>query len=157
MSGHRVEASRTVSVDPETAFHRLLGARLTDIFRRRYAAFPAVVDVTGQPDDWGVVGQTRTIVLTDGARLRETLTDVDPTSSFSYRLDELEGPLRHFVQTIDGLWTTTPHEGGTRISWSWTFYPKAAPARLTTNVIGRMWAGYAERALAEVEQVVTRD
>ncbi len=156
MSGHRVEASRVVPVEPGAAFDRLMGVRLPDVFNRRYAAFPAVTDVIDQPDGWGVVGQARTIVLADGGRLRETLTDVERPSSFAYRLDGIEGPLRHFVHTIDGEWTVTPHDGGARIGWAWTFYPKASPARLTTSVIGRMWMGYADRALTELGPILTR-
>lgn len=157
MSGHRVEASRTVEVEPDVAFDRLMNVQLTDVFNRRYAAFPAVTGVTDQPDDWGAVGQTRTILLADGGRLRETLTDIERPHRFAYLLDGIHGPLRHFVHTIDGVWTITPHDGGARIGWAWTFYPKASPARLTSNVIGRMWKGYADRALVELEAVLTRD
>ena len=146
-----------VSVEPDVAFDRLMSVRLTDVFNRRYAALPAVTDVTDQPDDWGLVGQTRTIVLADGGRLRETLTDVERPRSFAYRLDGIEGPLRHFVHTIDGVWTVTAQDGGSCIGWAWTFYPKASPARLTTSVIGRMWMGYADRALTELEAILTRD
>jgi len=157
MSGYRVEASRVVSVEPDVAFDRLMTVRLTDVFSRRYAALPAVTEVTDQPDDWGVVGQTRTIVLADGGRLRETLTDIKRPHSFAYRLDGIEGPLRHFVHTIDGVWTITSQDGGARIGWAWTFYPKASPARLTTSVIGRMWMGYADRALMELEAILKGD
>ena len=156
MSGHRVETSRFVAVEPVVAFDRLLGVRLPDLFTRRYAAFPAVKEVTDEPDDWGIVGQTRTIVLADGGRLRETLTSVDRPDGFSYVLDEIEGPLRHFVHTINGRWTIAAESGGARIGWAWTFYPKAAPARLTTSVIGRMWKGYADRALIELEIILVR-
>ncbi|MBS2937724.1 SRPBCC family protein [Nocardioides sp. J2M5] len=156
MSGHRVEASRVVAVEPEVAFDRLMGARLTEVFNRRFAAFPAVADVTDQPDDWGAVGQTRMIVLADGGRLRETMTDVERPRSFAYRLDEIEGPLRRFVHTIDGAWTVTPADGGARVGWAWTFHPRTSPARLTTSVLGRMWKGYADRALAELETILTR-
>lgn len=156
MTGHRVEASRVVPIAPEAAFDRLMEARLPEVFARRYAAFPAVTDVTDQPEDWGTVGQTRVIVLADGGRLRETLTDVERPSGFAYRLDGIEGPLRHFVRSIDGAWTTTAHADGTRIGWAWTFHPKASPARLTTSVMGRMWMGYADRALLQLETILTR-
>ena len=145
-----------VSVEPVVAFDRLMGVHLPDVFTRRYAAFPAVSAVEDQPDDWGTVGQTRSIVLSDGGRLRETLTAVDRPDRFSYLLDEIAGPLRHFVHTVDGEWTIAPEDGGARIGWAWTFYPKASPARLTTSVIGRMWRGYADRALVEIETILTR-
>jgi hypothetical protein len=50
MSGHRVEASRVVSVEPDLAFDRLMKVQLTDVFVRRFAALPAVTGVIDQPD-----------------------------------------------------------------------------------------------------------
>jgi hypothetical protein len=156
MPGHRVEASRLVAVEPTLAFDRLLSASLPEVFSRRYAAFPPIREVTDQSAGWGASGQTRTIHLTDGSHLRETLTSVDPPRGYSYVLDEIHGPLRPFVRTIDGAWSVTPEGDGSRIGWSWTMYPKISPGRLTMNVIGRMWKGYAERALVELEKVLTR-
>jgi hypothetical protein len=156
MAGHRVDASRLVAVEPTQAFDRLIAAPLPEIFSRRFAAFPAVREVNDEPEVWGTVGQTRTIVLTDGATLRETLTAVDRPHGYSYLLDDLHGPLKPFVRTIDGAWTVTPEGTGARIGWSWTLHPKAPPARLTMNVMARMWKGYAERGLAEVETILMR-
>ena len=145
-----------VPVEATAAFGRLIAGALPEIFSKRYAAFPAIREVLDQPDDWGVVGQTRIIVLADGGRLRETLTEVDPPRSYSYVLDEIHGALRPFVSTVDGTWTVTPAGDASRIGWSWTLHPKTSPARLTMNVIGRMWKGYADRALAELESILTR-
>ena len=156
MSGHRVDASRLVAVEPTDAFDRLIAARLPEVFSRRYAAFPPVREVIDEPEEWGTVGQTRTILLTDGSRLRETLTSVDRPPGYAYLLDDLHGPLRPFVRTIEGVWSVTPEGTGARIGWAWTLYPKASPARLTLNVIGRMWKGYADRALVELETILMR-
>ena len=156
MPGHLVEASRLVAVEPTEAFERLITAPLPEIFSRRFAAFPAVQEVADAPDVWGTVGQTRKIVLTDGSTLHETLTAVDRPHGYTYLLDDLHGPLRPFVRTIDGAWSVTPEGTGARIGWTWTLYPTAPPARLTMSVIGRMWKGYAERGLAELETMLMR-
>src|SRR5690242_4009682 len=100
VNGHRVEASRLVAVAPDLAFDRLIAAALTEVFSKRYAAFPAIREVRDQPGDWGTVGQSRQILLADGGRLRETLTEVDRPRSYSYVLDEIHGPLRPFVSTV---------------------------------------------------------
>jgi len=156
MSGHRVEASRVVGVDPTVAFDRLISAPLPEVFSRRYAAFPPVREVTDEPGDWGRVGQTRTVVLADGGSVRETLTTVDRPHGYGYHLDELHGLLRPFVRSVDGDWSITPEGSGARITWGWTIHPNTTPARLTMNVIGRMWKGYADLALLNVETILMR-
>ena len=157
MSGHRVEASRLVAVDPTQAFDRLIAARLPEVFSRRYAAFPPVREVTDEPDDWGSRRARRARSTSPtAAASSETLTAVDRPHSYAYLLDDVHGPLRPFVRTIDGIWSVTPEGTGARIGWEWTMHPKASPARLTMNVIGRMWKGYADRALAELESILMR-
>lgn len=133
-----------------------MAARLPEVFSRRYAAFPAVREVSDEPDEWGTVGQTRMVLLTDGGRLRETLTSVDRPRSYAYVLDDIHGLLRPFVRTVEGVWSVTPEGTGARVGWVWTLHPITSPARLRMNVIGRMWNGYADRALIELETILMR-
>jgi hypothetical protein len=155
MTGHHVQASRLVPVEPAEAFDRLIGAPLPELFSRRFAAFPPVREVVDQPLDWGgTTGQERTIVMTDGGRLHETITALDRPHGYTYRLDDIHGPLRPFVHTVEGSWSVAPEDGGSRVTWAWTIFPSASLARLTPLVIGRMWQGYAARALAELESLL---
>ena len=93
-------------------------ARLTEVFSRGYAAFPAVREVTEEPDDWGTVGQTRTIRLADGGSLRQTITSVDRPHGYAYVLDDIHGRLRPFVRSIEGVWSITPKDGGVDVGWA---------------------------------------
>ncbi len=157
MPGHRVEASRLVAVEPAQAFDRLIAARLPEVFCRRYAAFPAIRDVADQPADWGSVGQTRTILLADGGSIRQTLTVGRPTGRATTTCStRSRARFGHSCAPSTARWSVTPEGTGARIGWTWVLHPKASPARLTMSVIGRMWKGYAERALAELETVLMR-
>lgn len=144
-----------MDADPARSFDALFTAPREAVFVRRYGAFPPVSETRDQDGDWDTVGQSRTIVLGGGdGSLRETLTSIDRPHSFEYLLDEIHGKLRPFVRRIDGVWTVTREGDGSRISWAWTMHPVAPPARLTMGVIGRMWQGYAERALRSVEDIL---
>jgi Polyketide cyclase / dehydrase and lipid transport len=141
-----VEQSRAIPVELQRAFNVTLPIPLTAIFSRRYVLLPPVKEVRAQDEVWGRVGQSRTVVTTDGGTMRERLTEVDSPHSFSYHLSEITGPLRPLVDSIDGRWDFTPKGTGTLITWRWTLHP----TRLGTRVmplVTLMWRGYARQAL----------
>src|SRR5271155_368948 len=118
-----VEQSRSIPVELERAFTATLPMPLTSIFSRRYVLLPPVKEVRGQDGIWGQVGQSRTVVTTDGGTTREILTDVDAPHSFSYWLSDVTGPLRPLVDCIDGRWSFAPQGTGTLITWRWILHP----------------------------------
>jgi Polyketide cyclase / dehydrase and lipid transport len=149
-----VESSRTVPVAQEQTFDVVLPEPLTGLFSRRYLVFPPIREVRDQAGQWGTVGQSRTIVLSDGGTLRETLTSVERPSSFGYRIDQIRGPMKPLVSGIKGRWGFEPSGTGCRITWSWTIQPtNGATARLLP-LLGRMWQGYARQALEEAERIL---
>ena len=91
---------------------------------------PPVREVRGQDGVWGTVGQTRTIATTDGGTLLETLTTVDRPHRFGYVLTDVHGPMRPLVRRVEGVWSVSPENGGSRIGWAWTLLPdrRAGPA-----------------------------
>lgn len=149
-----LEASRAVPVPVDEAFRKVLPVPLNQIFSRRYAAIAAIKEVRGQDGEWGVAGQSRTVVLTDGGELQETLTEVDEPHSFSYTLSVARGPNRFLIGGVAGRWTFEPAGDGTRVTWSWVVTPANKAAVVIMPLFARMWRGYARQALEEVETIL---
>ena len=78
--------SRTFPAGVKRAFEELLPYELDRLFDRRYVAIPPIKGVRDQGGPWGTPGQTRTVLLTGGGSMRETLREVtaphgSPTTS----------------------------------------------------------------------------
>ena len=69
MAAITVEQSRAIPIELERAFDQTLPMPLTAIFSRRYGLLPPVKEVRGQDGVWGQVGQSRTVVTTDGGAI----------------------------------------------------------------------------------------
>lgn len=149
MATHLTE-SRTVPVEAADAFGRTMPMPLETIFTRRVGPFPPVKDVDGPPT-WDAVGQSRTIRLSDGGTMLETLTTVEPPLSFGYQITDATGPMKPLIESFDGLWSFEPVGTGCRITWSWTVHPRGRLGAVAMPVFDRFWHGYARRALAQLE------
>ena len=147
----RVQESRTVPVEAGRAFDTVLSEPLPRIFSRRFGPLPAIREVRDQAGDWSAPGQSRTIVTTDGGTMREQLTVVERPSHFGYRITDITGPMKALVGSADGEWRFEPASKGVRITWAWTLHPASPVAALAMPVFGRLWKGYARRALERVE------
>ena len=144
-----IEQSCAIPITVQRAFNGTLPISLPTIFSRRYILLPAVKEVRGQVGTWGHVGQTRTVVTSDGGTMREELTDVDAPHSFSYQLSEITGPMRLLVDSIEGRWEFTSKGTGTLITWRWTMHPRAIGAPLLP-LISKMWINYAKQSLEQL-------
>lgn len=142
-----LERSRAIPVSPETAFGGTLPMALPQLFRRWYGPIPPIKAVRDQAGDWSTVGETRTIVLTGGGSMRETLTDVDTPRSFRYTITGITGPLAPLIDHVEGAWLFDPAGTGTKVTWRWTVHPKSGLTALAMPVFGRLWSGYAARSL----------
>jgi hypothetical protein len=152
-----VEQSRAIPIGLQQAFDVTLPMPLTAIFSRRYGLLPPIKEVRRQDGVWGQVGQTRTVVTTDGGMMREQLTEVDAPHSFSYLLSDISGPMRPLVGSIDGRWEFASQGTGTLITWRWTLHPKGLGAYVMP-LITLMWRGYARQALELLsEQLLAAD
>jgi hypothetical protein len=155
MTGYRVSASRTVPVPLERAFDAVLTEPLPRIFSRRYGPIPPIREVRDQTGgEWGTVGQSRRILLSDGGAMTERLTTVDRPSAFGYRISDLSGPFKALISSLDGEWAFEPAGTGTRITWTWTLQAASSLGSYALPVFARLWRGYARQALEEVEKVL---
>jgi hypothetical protein len=155
----RVAESRAVPVSLEAAYAGTARVPLAELFVHRHLALPPVTRVDGQDGEWArEVGQTRTIRTSDGGSLHETLTVLDPPHRFAYRIDQIRGPMRPLVATLDGEWTFAVADSGptprTTITWSWELTPTSPLTRPVVALVGRMWHGYARHALATLESIL---
>jgi Polyketide cyclase / dehydrase and lipid transport len=150
-----VDQSRVVPVPADEAFRRTLPAPLPTLFRRWHGPIPPVKGVREQTGAWDAAGQTRRVRLAGGATMREELTSVDPPRSFGYRLTDLTGPMALLVDHVVGEWIFAPAGGGTEITWRWDIYPRSALTSRALPAFGRLWKGYARRALLDLSEMLT--
>ncbi len=148
-----VEQSRAIPVGLHDAFHGTLPVPLPTIFCRRYALLPPIKEVRGQVGVWGEVGQTRTVVTSDGGTMREVLTDIDAPHSFSYQLSDITGPMRPLVESIEGRWEFTSKGTGTLITWRWTLHPRTLGVPFMP-LVGKMWLSYAKQSLEQLSELL---
>jgi hypothetical protein len=149
-----VARSRTFPAGVKRAFEKLLSHPLEDFFDRRYLAIPPIKSVRNPAAPWGTPGQTRTVLLSGGGSMRETLLEVRTPSRFAYQLDEVTGPMKALVRSVDGSWEFERAGTGVRITWSWTLHPRGRVGSLAMPAFERMWQGYARQAFENMERVL---
>ena len=156
MTTRRLVKARTFPVSVERAYDIVLTTPLPEIFGRRYFAIAPIKQVTGQDDEWGVsVGQSRTIHLSDGGTMQETLTVLDSPRRFGYTMSNITGMMKPLVSAADGTWTFDAAGTGVRVTWTWEVTPTSV-GRAAMPVFARLWSGYARQAMEEIERIVVR-
>lgn len=152
MTAKRLHKSRVFATEQEHAYEVVLVAPLIDIFSRRFLAIAPIAKVSGQEGVWGQpVGQSRTIHLSDGATMLETLTAIEAPNRFQYTISDLSGPLKALVSRVDGTWAFAAVGSSTTITWSWDVTPKGRAGRLAMPMFAWMWSGYANRAMDQIQ------
>jgi Polyketide cyclase / dehydrase and lipid transport len=149
-----VEQSRAIPVAVEDGFSRTLPLPLPVIFSHWYGPIPPIRQVRNQTGDWNAAGQTRTVMMVGGGSMREELTSVDPPRSFAYTLSDIKGPLAPLVGSVEGTWSFAPAGTGTTVTWQWILHPKSGVTAPALPVLGRIWKGYARRALETLSELL---
>ena len=143
-SGATVE--RVARADPDITWDV---ATLTNPtwFYPKYGPLPGVVDVRGQVGDWSSVGKTRTLILSDGGSVIETLTDVQRGTLFAYDLSEFQGLFGALVSGARAEWDFWVDDAGTGIRWSYVFHPRRGAGLVVGLIVKLFWARYMKGVL----------
>lgn len=124
-------------------------------FYPKFGPLPAVTDVRDQTGDWRSVGQSRTLVLSDGGSVVETTTDTESPVLFAYELTEFQKLFGMLVSSARAEWHFGRGEAGTSIRWTYEFHAKRGRGWIVGLIVKLFWAPYMRRVLppiaAEVE------
>lgn len=128
-------------------------------FYPKFGPLPAVTEVRDQSGAWDAVGQTRTLLLSDGGSVVETITDYRRDEFFAYELTEFQKLFGKLVSGARAEWSfsAASTSAGTRIHWRYTFFAKRGASLIVGAIVALFWAPYMRRVLpgiiAEVERL----
>ena len=118
-------------------------------FYPRSGILPAVVEVRDQTGGWEAAGETRTIVLSDGATLVETLRSAE-APLFSYDLTRFTGLFGTLVAHAHSEWTVTEHGDGSMIAWTYSFTSRPGRGFIIAAIVRLAWGPYMRRVLPAI-------
>lgn len=166
----RFTVDAPAAVPAQLAFDRVVPRDDSTLFTG-YLVLPAVTGVRGATGPWNVVGQERTVLLSDGGSFRERITRYDrpdrpeAEGRFDYAVDRFTGILSLLVSDAEARWRYRPAPGadgpdgldpdaaGSVIEWSYGYRPLPGRTFLVRRVIGPIWMRYMRRSIAVCARV----
>jgi len=120
-------------------------------FYPKFGPLPAVTAVQDQTGAWDALGQTRTLLLSDGGSVVETITDYRRGEFFAYELTEFQKLFGKLVSGARAEWSFSEvqsgAETGTSIDWTYTFFPKPGAGLIVAAIVSLFWGPYMRRVL----------
>jgi hypothetical protein len=132
-----------VMCEPSVAFDGASAiATLPNIFQGN-SSVPGVVSARMEKHDEGVtemtLGETRIVHTDDGASVRERYVQVDRPHAYAYEMAGLNPPLSSIMTHAVGEWRFAGENlgsaAGTRITWTYSAFPKSAVTRPATAAL----------------------
>ena len=123
-----------------------------------YGPLPAVIKTSGNTGPWDVVGSSRVVHLADKTTVREEITHYDYSKYFAYRIWDFGNPIVKTLATGGrGEWTFTAAEGGTQVTWTYTFVAKNGLTAIPMSGIAQiLWRGYMDVCLDNTLRLMTK-
>jgi hypothetical protein len=148
VSTHSATATARVDAPAGRVFPRLTQHDPTKFYPKS-GVLPAVVEVRDQTGGWDASGQTRTLVLSDGGTVVETLRSAkDPL--FSYDLARFTGLFGMLVAKAHSAWTVTDDVAGSTITWTYSFTSRRGRGLVIAAIVRLAWAPYMRRVLPAI-------
>lgn len=142
-------AAATTQATPKVAWDALTQLD-PPVFYPKAGPLPAVTAVRDQTGDWRSVGQTRTLLLSDGGSVVETVTDTDTPVLFAYELTEFQKLFGMLVSSARAEWHFGRGETGTSIRWTYEFNAKRGRGWIVGLIVKLFWAPYMRRVLPPI-------
>lgn len=147
-----------VAAPPDVVFAFVAAEDVLPKVLTGYGPLPAVVRTSGLTGPWDVPGSMRVVHLADGSTVREQLTLHARPDRFAYRVWDFGHPALRLLATGGrGEWTFAAADGGTDVSWTYTFTARNAPAAWPlSGIVGWLWRGYMDVCLGHVVRMSAR-
>ena len=88
--------------------------------------------------------------------MHERLVEVIPAKRYTYHLDQVTGPMKALVRSVDGAWEFEKAGTGVRITWRWTVHPRGRVGAAAMAALKRMWLGYSRHNFDNLERLLVR-
>lgn len=148
MSISSASASAVVAAPPEDVFPRLRAHDPTRFYPRS-GLLPAVDEVRDATGPWDAPGRSRTLVLSDGGTVRETLTSAE-APLFAYDLTAFTGFFGAIVARGRSEWRVHGVGAGSTIAWTYSFTARPGCGVLVAAIVRLAWAPYMRRVLPAI-------
>lgn len=155
MAGTSATAVATAVATPRQAYD-LSGPLDPTRFYPKSGALPAVVEVRDQTGSWDTVGRTRTLALSDGGHVVETITDTDSPAYFAYELSDFQKLFGALVRGARAEWRFEGGPEGTSIRWTYTFFGKPGRGWIVAIIVALLWRPYMRKVLPPIADEVSR-
>ncbi len=158
-AAHRIVVTRQVFVPrpPSAVFAFITAQDVLPKVLTGYGPLPAAIGTSGYTGAWDKPGSSRIVHLADGNTAREQLTALSMPAHFRYRVWNFSDPIiRSLATEAVGEWTFEPHEKGTLVTWTYTFYATNAAASIPLSLIAKLfWRGYMDVCLENMTRLLT--
>jgi hypothetical protein len=156
MRSFSVTVQTEVASPQAEAFNCIVPIDLTSIFQG-HGLLPAVKGTQNQTGAWDAVGQTRTVILSDGSSAQERLTGYEQPHYFSYTVSEFSGVFRYLTTAANGEWwfQSNPSEEVKQIKWRYALTTKSLLAEpILWLITHALWRGYMQKVIQLCKQQI---